>query len=140
MAGGGAFQSARSSCGLTPINRYTVPRNSPVGGAQSTALKPRTMAVSPRNMLPRRHRERRLRRSFLADLGSLAAVGIASWGVRLAGRRARAIVDSGCGTVGAWSHRRTAELAELPSRQAELFQSFTVMVVEPEHLAPARIR
>ena len=52
----------------------------------------------------------------------------------------RAIVDSGCGTVGAWSHRRTAELAELPSRQAELFQRFTAMVVQPEHLAAGRIR
>jgi len=60
----GRFPSARSSYGLTPINRYTVPRNSPVG-AQSTAPKPRTMAVSPRNMLLRRHRERGLRRMSL---------------------------------------------------------------------------
>jgi hypothetical protein len=102
----GGFASAGSPGGLTPIDRYAVPRNSPVGGTEHRAKRehhgrpaeeyaaPSTPSAGIASDI-----------SFAVDL-FVGCGGYRFVPVRLVGRRARVIVDSGCGTVGARPHRR----------------------------------
>ena len=73
----GPFRSARSSYGLTPINRYTVPRELICRGRRAPRLNPAPRPSAREMCCHGDTVSGNCVECFLVDWGSLAAVGIA---------------------------------------------------------------